>query len=72
VSLTTNKKVIAGVASGTTEGLAFLASLVEAGAFTPVIDRRYPFDRIAEAHAYVNQGHKRGNLVVQIHPDAVA
>jgi NADPH:quinone reductase-like Zn-dependent oxidoreductase len=68
VSLTTNKKVIAGVASGTTEDLAFLASLVEAGAFTPVIDRRYPFDRIAEAHAYVDQGHKRGNVVVNVAP----
>lgn len=66
VSLTSSKKVIAGVATGRAEHLQFLASLAEAGSFTPVIDRRYPFDRIAEAHAYVDEGHKKGNVVVQV------
>lgn len=66
ISLTSTKKVIAGTASGREEDLRFLASLAEAGVFTPVIDRRYPFERIAEAHAYVDQGHKKGNVVVQV------
>jgi NADPH:quinone reductase-like Zn-dependent oxidoreductase len=68
VSLTTNKQVIAGAASGTAEDLEFLASLAEAGTFTPVIDRRYPLARIAEAHAYVDQGHKKGNVIVNVAP----
>jgi NADPH:quinone reductase-like Zn-dependent oxidoreductase len=71
VALTTDKNVIAGAASGTAEDLAFLASLAEAGGFTPIIDRRYPFARIAEAHAYVDQGHKTGNVVVNVVPALV-
>ena len=72
VALTSNKKVIAGAASGTAEELAFLAALAETGAFTPFIDRRYPFERIAEAHAYVDQGHKTGNVVINVVPALVS
>jgi NADPH:quinone reductase-like Zn-dependent oxidoreductase len=41
-----------------------LTGLAEAGALKPVIDREYPLERIAEAHGYVEQRHKRGNVVV--------
>ena len=44
--------------------LDFLAGLVEDGRFEPVIDRCYPFDQAAEAHRYVEAGHKRGNVVL--------
>ena len=66
VSMTSSKKVIAGPASGGAEDLRFLASLAESGQFKPVIDRRYPFERIAEAHRYVDTGRKKGNVVVTI------
>lgn len=66
VSLTSDKRVIAGPATGSAEDLQFLAELAEAGAFRPVIGRRYPFERIAEAHAYVDTGHKKGNVVVTL------
>jgi NADPH:quinone reductase-like Zn-dependent oxidoreductase len=69
VSLTSNKRVIAGPATGSAEDLQFLAELAEAGAFRPVIGRRYPFERIAEAHAYVDTGHKQGNVVVTLEPE---
>ncbi len=66
VSMTTSKKVIAGPVGGSAEDLRFLASLAESGRFKPVIDRRYPFDRIAEAHLYVDTGRKRGNVVITL------
>ncbi|MEP6846047.1 MAG: NAD(P)-dependent alcohol dehydrogenase, partial [Panacibacter sp.] len=44
--------------------LAFIKDLIEKGKFKPVIDRKYPIDKIAEAYTYVASGQKIGNVII--------
>jgi NADPH:quinone reductase-like Zn-dependent oxidoreductase len=49
-----------------TENLLYIKELIETGKIRPVIDRSYPLEHTAEAHAYSDGGHKKGNVVITI------
>ena len=66
VSWTTRKKVIFEFAAERIEDMNHIAELIASGKIKTVIDRRYSLDQIQEAHAYVERGEKKGNVVVMI------
>ena len=66
INATSNKKVIFGVAQETLESVERLQKMAESGQLKAVIGNTYPLEQIAEAHAYVDKGHKKGNVVIRL------
>lgn len=50
----------------TSSTLKEVISLVETGAFHPVVDRILPLEKIREAHSLADSRHKKGSVVIQI------
>lgn len=60
------KQVIAGPAGKSEALVQQIGEWAKAGVLKPVIDRRYPFRQLPEAHAYVDTGRKRGSVVIEV------
>jgi NADPH:quinone reductase-like Zn-dependent oxidoreductase len=62
------KRVMFPIPRDNQEMVRYFKDLIAAGAFKPVIDRRYPLDQIVEAYRYVEAGQKIGNVVISVDP----
>jgi NADPH:quinone reductase-like Zn-dependent oxidoreductase len=67
LSSLTNGAIIAGEAGERSSDMELLKDFAEAGVIVPVIDKVYDFADIQQAHAYVEKGHKIGNVILRIH-----
>jgi NADPH:quinone reductase-like Zn-dependent oxidoreductase len=64
VNATSRHRLVAGPAAERADDLRTLVDMAVDGRFTPLIDSRFTLDEIAAAHARVESGRKRGNVVV--------
>lgn len=61
-----SKKMLTLSAKSNKKDMELIIKLAEEGMIKPIIERRYPLDKTAEAMRYVAEGHARGKVVINI------
>jgi len=61
-----DKKMIPMLASPEKNDLIYLKDLLESGKLKPVIDRRYTLEQVSDAIRYLEEGHVKGKLIINI------
>jgi NADPH:quinone reductase-like Zn-dependent oxidoreductase len=60
------QKVICALSGETQADLLFVKELIESGKLKTVIDRCYPMEQAADAHRYMESGHKQGSVIIMM------
>ena len=60
------KKVVCALSNETPEDLVRVRELAEAGKIKPFIDQRFPLAQAAQAHRYIEDGHRKGSVVLVV------
>lgn len=66
ISWITKKKVVFSLAHESVEDMNYMADLIASGKIKPVIDKYYPLDQTVDAHRYVENGFKTGNVIITV------
>ncbi|MFC1961129.1 NAD(P)-dependent alcohol dehydrogenase, partial [Chloroflexota bacterium] len=66
LSKTSDLNLEFGTLAETADDLIFVKALIEDGVIKPLVDRCYPLEQAAEAHRYVESGHKMGGVVITV------
>ena len=66
VEMTSSKKIVFSLAGETADDLNYLAGLIAKNKIKPYIDRTYPLEQTIDAHRYVEQGLKKGNVIIHV------
>jgi len=61
-----DKKFLPMLASPEKDDLIYLKDLLESGKLKPVIDQRYSLDKVPDAIRYLEEGHVKGKLIINM------
>jgi NADPH:quinone reductase-like Zn-dependent oxidoreductase len=64
--MTGGKRVICALSSESPKDLAFIKRLVEEGKIISLVDKRFPLEKTADAHRYVEKGYKTGSVTITV------